>query len=79
MRRSVDFWYLGISWKAMVPGRYLWGFFTPAVAGVDLRAALLKSLLRGTFLLFDLWAVCLVGAMVITSDVCVGGGCILVY
>ena len=25
--------------RATVPGRYLWGFFTPPVVGADLRAA----------------------------------------
>ena len=30
-----------------MPGRYLWGFFTPPVAGADLRAALVASCLRG--------------------------------
>lgn len=78
MRRLVDFWYLRISWRAMVPGRYRWGFFTPPVAGADLRAALWESCLRGTFLPVDLWAVCLVGAIVITSDVCVCGGGVLI-
>ena len=32
MRSSVDFWYRRISRRATVPGRNLWGFFTPPVA-----------------------------------------------
>ena len=32
MRSSVDFWYRRISRSATVPGRNLWGFFTPPVA-----------------------------------------------
>ncbi|KAK9670692.1 hypothetical protein RND81_13G218600 [Saponaria officinalis] len=39
MSSSVLFWYLRISRSATVPGRYLWGFFTPPVVGADLRAA----------------------------------------
>ena len=64
MRRSVDFWYRRISRRATVPGRYLWGFFTPPVAGADLRAALVASCLRGALPPVDLRAVCLVRAMV---------------
>ena len=47
MRSSVDFWYLLISLRATVPGLYLWGFFTPPVAGADLRAALVASCFLG--------------------------------
>ena len=63
MRSSVDFWYLRISRSATVPGRYLWGFLTPPVAGADLRAALVASCLRGALPPVDLRAVCLVRAM----------------
>ena len=42
---------------------YLWGFFTPPVAGADLRAALVASCLRGALPPVDLRAVCLVRAM----------------
>jgi hypothetical protein len=65
IRRSVDFWYLRISRRATVPGRYLWGFLTPPVAGADLRAALVASCLRGALPPVDLRAVCLVRAMVV--------------
>jgi hypothetical protein len=57
IKRSVDFWYRRISRKATVPGRYLWGFLTPPVAGADLRAALVASCLRGAFPPVDLRAV----------------------
>ena len=43
---------------------HLWGFFTPPVAGADLRAALVASCLRGALPPVDLRAVCLVRAMV---------------
>ena len=46
-----------------VPGRYLWGFLTPPVKGVDLRVALVASSLRGAFPPVDLRAVCLVRAI----------------
>ena len=46
--------------------RHLWGFFTPPVAGADLRAALVASCLRGALPPVDLRAVCLVRAMVIS-------------
>ena len=62
-RSSVDFWYLRISLRATVPGRYLWGFFTPPVAGADLRAALVASCFLGAFPPVDLRAVCLVRAI----------------
>merc|ERR1712224_276726 len=65
MRSSVDFWYLRISLRATVPGRYLWGFFTPPVAGADLRAALVASCFLGALPPVDLRAVCLVRAMVL--------------
>ena len=42
---------------------HLWGFFTPPVAGADLRAALVASCLRGALPPVDLRAVCLVRAM----------------
>jgi hypothetical protein len=41
----------------------LWGFFTPPVAGADLRAALVASCLRGALPPVDLRAVCLVRAI----------------
>ena len=65
IRSSVDFWYRLISLRATVPGLYLWGFFTPPVAGADLRAALVASCLRGAFPPVDFLAVCLVRAMVV--------------
>ena len=43
--------------------RYLWGFFTPPVAGADLRAALVASCFLGALPPVDLRAVCLVRAM----------------
>jgi len=42
---------------------YLWGFFTPPVAGADLRAALVASCFLGALPPVDLRAVCLVRAM----------------
>ncbi|GAX81746.1 hypothetical protein CEUSTIGMA_g9174.t1 [Chlamydomonas eustigma] len=50
-------------WKrrATVPGRYLWGFFTPPVAGALLRAALVASCFLGALPPVDLRAVCLGG------------------
>merc|ERR1719270_208366 len=63
MRSSVDFWYLLISRRATVPGRYLWGFLTPPVAGADLRAALVASCFLGALPPVDLRAVCFVRAM----------------
>merc|ERR1711930_39937 len=62
---SVDFWYLLISRRATVPGRYLWGFLTPPVAGADLRAALVASCFLGALPPVDLRAVCLVRAMLL--------------
>ena len=64
MRSSVDFWYLLISRRATVPGLYLWGFFTPPVAGADFLAALVASCFLGAFPPVDFLAVCLVRAMV---------------
>ena len=58
----MDFWYLRISRSATVPGLYLCGFFTPPVAGADLRAALVASCLRGALPPVDLRAVCFVRA-----------------
>ena len=52
-----------ISRRATVPGRYLWGFLTPPVAGADLRAALVANCLRGALPPVDLRAVCLVRAI----------------
>ena len=49
--------------RATVPGLYLWGFFTPPVAGADFLAALVASCLRGAFPPVDLRAVCLVRAI----------------
>jgi len=46
-----------------VPGRYLWGFLTPPVAGADLRAALVASCFLGALPPVDLRAVCLVRAI----------------
>merc|ERR1719209_2920776 len=68
---SVDFWYLLISLSATVPGLYLCGFFTPPVAGADLRAALVASCLRGAFPPVDFLAVCLVRAMTSFLDLLV--------
>ncbi len=42
---------------------HLWGFFTPPVAGADLRAALVASCFRGALPPVDLRAVCLVRAI----------------
>ncbi len=47
-----------------MPGRYLWGFLTPPVAGADLRAALVASCFLGALPPVDLRAVCLVRAIV---------------
>ena len=60
MSNSVLFWYLLISLKATVPGRYLCGFLTPPVAGALSRAAFVVSCLRGALPPVDLRAVCLV-------------------
>merc|ERR1711942_76883 len=65
---SVDFWYLLISLRATVPGLYLCGFFTPPVAGADLRAALVARCLRGAFPPVDFRAVCLVRAIAFSTD-----------
>ena len=65
MRSSVDFWYLLISRRATVPGRYLWGFLTPPVDGADFLAALVASCFLGALPPVDLRAVCFVRAMVI--------------
>ena len=62
-----------------MPGRYRRGFFTPSVVGADFQAALWESCLKVTFLPIDFWAVCLVDAIVITSDECVGVVGILIY
>ena len=59
----MDFWYLLISRRATVPGLYLWGFFTPPVAGADFLAALVASCFLGAFPPVDLRAVCLVRAI----------------
>ena len=61
----LTFWYFLISRRATVPGRYLWGFLTPPVAGADLRAALVASCFLGAFPPVDLRAVCLVRAILI--------------
>ena len=45
---------------------HLWGFFTPPVAGADLRAALVASCLRGALPPVDLRAVCFVRAILIS-------------
>merc|ERR1719288_148609 len=63
MRSSVDFWYLLISRRATVPGRYLWGFLTPPVEGADFLAALVASCFLGALPPVDFLAVCLVRAM----------------
>ncbi|KAF8733140.1 hypothetical protein HU200_015513 [Digitaria exilis] len=68
MSSSVLFWYLRISRSATVPGRKRWGFFTPPVAGADLRAAFVASCFRGALPPVDLRAVCFVRA------IGVGGG-----
>merc|ERR1739842_258917 len=72
MRSSVDFWYFLISRRATVPGRYLWGFLTPPVAGADLRAALVANCLRGALPPVDLRAVCLVLVASVSGAVVVG-------
>ena len=59
----MDFWYLLISRRATVPGLYLWGFFTPPVAGAVFLAALVASCFLGAFPPVDLRAVCLVRAI----------------
>ena len=59
MSSSVDFWYLLISLRATVPGLYLWGFFTPPVAGADFLAALVASCFLGAFPPVLIRAVCL--------------------
>jgi hypothetical protein len=63
MSSSVLFWYLRISRRATVPGRNLCGFFTPPVAGADLRAALVASCFRGALPPVDFLAVCFVRAI----------------
>ncbi|RCV33728.1 hypothetical protein SETIT_7G105500v2 [Setaria italica] len=63
MSSSVLFWYLRISRSATVPGRKRWGFFTPPVAGADLRAALVASCFLGALPPVDFLAVCLVRAI----------------
>ncbi|KAJ1282537.1 hypothetical protein BS78_03G060100 [Paspalum vaginatum] len=60
---SVLFWYLRISRSATVPGRKRCGFFTPPVAGADLRAAFVASCFRGALPPVDLRAVCFVRAI----------------
>ncbi|KAL5656485.1 hypothetical protein ACJX0J_035804, partial [Zea mays] len=60
---SVLFWYLRISRSATVPGRKRWGFFTPPVAGADLRAALVASCFLGALPPVDFLAVCFVRAI----------------
>ena len=63
MSSSVLFWYLRISRSATVPGRKRCGFFTPPVAGADLRAAFVASCFRGALPPVDLRAVCFVRAI----------------
>ncbi|WVZ59556.1 LOW QUALITY PROTEIN: hypothetical protein U9M48_009681 [Paspalum notatum var. saurae] len=63
IRSSVLFWYLRISRSATVPGRKRCGFFTPPVAGADLRAAFVASCFRGALPPVDLRAVCFVRAI----------------
>ncbi|XBI07439.1 hypothetical protein VPH35_135345 [Triticum aestivum] len=63
MSSSVLFWYLRISRRATVPGLKRWGFFTPPVAGADLRAALVASCFLGALPPVDLRAVCFVRAI----------------
>merc|ERR1719192_2281296 len=67
MSSSVDFWYLLISRRATVPGRYLWGFLTPPVAGADFLAALVANCLRGALPPVDFLAVCLVRAILLVQ------------
>merc|ERR1712151_1484693 len=66
IKSSVDFWYLRISRRATVPGRYLCGFLTPPAVGADFLAALVANCFLGALPPVDLRAVCLVRAM--TSD-----------
>ena len=63
MRSSVDFWYLLISRKATVPGRYLCGFLTPPVAGALFLAAFVANCFLGALPPVDLRAVCFVRAI----------------
>ena len=63
----MDFWYLLMSRRATVPGRYLWGFLTPPVAGADFLAALLARVFLGAFPPVDFLAVCLVRAMTVVA------------
>ena len=63
MSNSVDVWYLRISRRATVPGRYLCGFLTPPVVGADFLAALVASCFRGALPPVDFLAVCFVLAM----------------
>ncbi len=63
IKSSVDFWYLRISRRATVPGLYLWGFFTPPVAGADFLAAFVANCFLGALPPVDFLAVCLVRAI----------------
>jgi hypothetical protein len=54
---------LRISRRATVPGLYLWGFFTPPVAGADFLAAFVANCFRGALPPVDFLAVCLVRAI----------------
>ena len=63
MRSSVLFWYFRISLSATVPGLKRCGFFTPPVAGADLRAAFVASCFLGAFPPVDFLAVCFVRAI----------------
>ncbi|CAL5393460.1 unnamed protein product [Camellia sinensis] len=56
--------YFLISLSATVPGRNLWGFFTPPVAEADFQAALVASCFLGALPPVDFRAVCLVRAIV---------------
>lgn len=67
MSNSVDFWYLLISRRATVPGRYLWGFLTPPVDGADFLAAFVANCFLGALPPVDLRAVCLVRAMFVPN------------
>ena len=60
---SVDFWYLLISCKATVPGRYRCGFLTLPVAGALFLAALVAKAFLGALPPVDLRAVCFVLAI----------------
>ena len=52
INKSVLLWYLLISHRACVPSQKQWGFFTPPVAGILLRATLAANLVGSLFFSF---------------------------